>query len=812
LTRLSNTDLSSFDLRDAESLVFTARKALLDDPRLADLLDPDEVAMALIVLRSMLYASPAWKRGSGQEITLGARLVGKRLVKFLKLCLMLGAKELLVSTFRERIKGRNKIGGLLFNPNSLVQALAEARQWTMIIHLFSPPAFPIAFTTPEILQPLLQAHLATRQPHAVPRLFERFVALKLAPTADAYANLTQAYLDLGNIEAAQQALRTAKANGEFDEQLQQMALLRGHRALGHDEDLERRVLADLHKLDMQPQAAVLNALVRLRLDRNDLLGAEDLLKHFDLEPFQMGIAGKHGTIPPTEHTVQFTFMVFARRCDLVRLRQTWEYLNTSRSASGLLRSTNTFRDNILAILVRTLNRAGKVEEAYAVLRSAVDGTEGPWPIPQGVKPGHRALNALLAGLAHGQGMGGIKKAFDLFSASGLKPDQTTLEHILDFVHKHTNSKPADLAIFVSSFLKQNPHLRPTVPLVDSIMASAISNAVRRSQHKDVTVGSGQTSGIVAGLRTVDPFKRSMRPLIQSLRDRNAQSTSNSLANRLRFDAQALASAGDLPSARVVWSALLARGYKPDNRHLLALLQGYADAGDMVQAEEILALAGAVGVQISKAMYMALIVGWGQVGKARKAEEAYGALCRSPRGADTPAICAMIQAAYRCGDFDRAARYTRTDLLHQASDGSSTPGMPRKLDTQSATVAVTALRSVNAYDEAFAIIRTTGPALSPLLRRLVRNMRNWLQKQGRERDLRTIDQILRADDEARPIGERRAPSAKGVRRRLKAIVSKGRSIRGRGNRKMMGRLLREAEGTGRAEVAERTESEVKAMAD
>ncbi|GFZ45329.1 hypothetical protein JCM24511_03055 [Saitozyma sp. JCM 24511] len=793
LGRIPLQDVLMPNLRDVESLIFNARAAFRN-PRDKSF-DRDDAVTGLGVIRTLMYAGEV-KRG--QESLWAPKFSGKKLSRFLDLCVELGANELMAGTFRERLQHRNPDGSLLIRLDSFVRVLAESRKWRMIIALFSSPGFPFDKATSLVLENLIQAHLAIQQPETVPRLFERYAALDLPPTANAFAHLTQAYLDLGDMAAAQETVRRAKIEGSYDESAQQLALLRGYRALGHDAEVEKRVLTGLALLNVAPRAALLNALIRLRLDQNDIDGAELLLQFFDLEPFTSHRSKREERLPPTESSVHFAVVVLARRTDLAGLRRVFAYLGRSDPSIGLLDSTEAFQDNILAVLVRTLSRARQINEAYETIKSAIIGVQGLWPVPPGVKPGNRSLNALLQGMITAYGLGGIEKVYPLFAKSHLKPDDTTLRIVLDFARDQRSINSIDLVKIVSRFIEENPHLRPKVSMVDQIMAHAVPASAREKNKRQLLGSSASESlGPAAGLGATeaDAFKQHMRPILQSLRDRNARSTSRSLANRLRLDAQTLSSVGPVPSARVVWSALLSRGFKPTRRHLLALLQGYVDAGEMGQAQEMISLADGVGVQVTKAMFMTLIVGWGRAGEYEKARASYLAVSRgTPRGADTPTVCAMIQAAYRCRKWTSAANLARTDLLQRDFNGRYIGRRGKRLGPQATLVAFEAFRRVKAFDEAIYVAGRSGPALSSQLRRRLRQLHQWLSRSSSVKSKEQVDEVQRildADDVARPAHSRQAPSAKAIRKKLARIV-KGRSKRGSGTKKLLARLVQAAE--------------------
>ena len=296
----------------------------------------------------------------------------------------------------------------------------------------------------------------------------------------------------------------------------------------------------------------------------------------------------------------------------------------------------------------------------------------------------KEFNNLLRQKSRVDGLEGLEDTLKQFRKSGVKPNDTTLQIVLDCVKTTTTSDPTQLAILLNALLRHSPDLQPSPDHLDFLLGQAVRARSRDSHISRTRNGNGNdadnplststsTSADIlespaeigsdnaqAGLRPNDPFKKAIQGIIQSLQARGARSAAKSLANRLRFEAQAHSTVGaargshdvdgggggggSLISAQTVWNDMISRGYKPDKRHLLALMKGYAESGHMSECEDVILLAKDIGIEVTRGMWMVLMTAYGRRGDQfdlDRAEKAFQAIKRSEQGLDPAAVCAMI---------------------------------------------------------------------------------------------------------------------------------------------------------------------------
>lgn len=291
----------------------------------------------------------------------------------------------------------------------------------------------------------------------------------------------------------------------------------------------------------------------------------------------------------------------------------------------------------------------------------------------------KEYNNLLRQKSRVNGLEGLEDTLKHFRNSGVKPDDTTVQIVLDCVKTTTTSDPTQLATLLNALLRHSPDLQPSPDHLDFLLGQAVRARSRDSHLSRTRIGNNignsksndnapstptsvdilespaeiKSDNAQAGLRPSDPFKKAIQGIIQSLQARGARSAAKSLANRLRFEAQAHTSAGaatgpggtgSLISAQTVWNDMISRGYKPDKRHLLALMKGYAESGHMSECEDVILLAKDIGIEVTRGMWMVLMTAYGRRGDQfdlNRAEKAFQAIKRSEQGLDPAAVCAMI---------------------------------------------------------------------------------------------------------------------------------------------------------------------------
>jgi pentatricopeptide repeat protein len=283
--------------------------------------------------------------------------------------------------------------------------------------------------------------------------------------------------------------------------------------------------------------------------------------------------------------------------------------------------------------------------------------------------------------------------------------------------------------------------------------------------------------------------------------------SRSLATRLRFDAQSHSSMTTAPSVRAVWDDLIARGYKPDKKHFLALMKGYADSGHMDECEDVVLLAKDMGVEPTRGMWMVLMSSYGAVRRPwfnlTKAEKAFQAIQESEQGLDLPAVCAMIGIYYRGGHRQAAADLalrlvgdivnpsgTETldiDTPRRTSSWSIPNFKPSEFTDRSLAITTQALRLDHAILALQVISTTYSTSLPTRVRDVVKSIRNRARARVTRGIAMPVDyEVLRLGNEilASPLGRGGGQKIgpEGVKRKVLRLFS-GRT-RGSGGRKVI----------------------------
>ncbi|KAK6908320.1 hypothetical protein I204_06301 [Kwoniella mangroviensis CBS 8886] len=726
LSTLPQSDLRLIKHHDLRSLMHGCNRVLRERPVLLSRLNNDQVLKSLRILRAILFSLSGGNKGH-ENLYQGNYFRGKIVRQFLGLCSRLNQLRLYKSVFQDRLREQlsHLDEGVIYFDN-IVEDLALTYRWKLIIELFNPDSFPRQYYTSDILAYYLQAHFGIFQLTKIPRLFQLYRAFDLQPTAEAYNHLIQSYLEMGDVPTARDIVREANEKGIADYQTQQLSILRGYRALGYDADIENRVLSDIERLNIPLSARLLNALIRLRMQNGDLTSAKYLAKRFDLNDWT-GIQDTSTRLSPRNDikvkpnlaTATLVFDLYSQTGDIEDLRSLWRDMKVGQVG---------ITDQTITTLLRALNGLNLLDEAVSIFEPSLADNE--WALPDGVKPDIKSFNYLIGVLGRQRGLKGIESGLALLHEYGVRPDDLTLKIVVDFVRQSIHHTPTELANWVERIMNSST-LKPTHSLLDSIIQSAIKSIARTSKtsRKDIDLlrpsTSSNTFSPTAGLNLSPQFRRSLEGILNALKSVGSTSGSRSLVNRLRYDSMTSSRISNLPSARIVWNSLIQRGYKPDQRHFVALMQGYSDAGLMYQAQDLLGLADQVGCRITKSMLFTLLVGWGKIQRPTESRKIYERIRLMPdpyskrrvKQVELEIITAMIQAYNNSGQYSEASLMCYTDLRE----------LDIHLDRKAIVVSSQALRGQGDLKGCLSVLEKYGPALDRITRKIVRGVRNYQRK-------------------------------------------------------------------------------------
>lgn len=770
----------------------------------------------LMTLRGLLHDLPS-STGSNDK-HLGKRFKLDVLGRFLRTCAILGCDDVLQSTLRERLEAQRITGQVVVLPDMWTAALANRNDWKSIIDLLSPSDFPIESYTPYTIYRLMQAHLGIGNIAKVPILFRLYTELDLEPPPRAYVVLVQAHLGLGDLDTARKVMTRSLRGNKTDEVSVQLAILKGYRELGRDVALEDRVLEALDGMEQKNQAAMLHALIRLRLDAGEVMAAKDLLRRFDCD-YWVSMAGLKRAKDTTARLLTDTqthylaFRMLAPSMSMEQLERSWEYLQSNSVPTT---------DQFVRVLIDTLVRLNQISTARDLLSGkALEG--GPAiSLPETYRPGPVILNTVLEHSST-EGWKGLEKGLKLFRSLDIKPDEQTLNIILAYVRDNITRDPTALANLANSIIRQSTDIKPTIDHMDTLLAQAVRAHARASQlaassttEPEPTFNPSDeiSTTAQAGLNARDPFHSAVRSMVQSLRARGVRSMSRSLATRLRYDAQTHTrlqrteeGMTKAPSVRAVWDDLISRGYKPDKRHFLALMKGYADSGHMTECEDVIILARDLGVEPTRGMWMVLMSSYGRARNPwfdlTKSEKAFHAIRTSEQGLDIPAVCAMI-GIYQRGGRRQAAVDLALRLVGNIvnpSTSSPMPGSTRKSQwsipnfkpsefTDRSLAMITAALRIDHPALSLQIISMTYPTKSfpTRVREVVKSIRNRARARiARGIALATDCELLtQAEAMVKTSGGSggRKIGPEGMKRKIARLLER-RKTRGAGGRRLIG---------------------------
>ncbi|ODO06224.1 hypothetical protein L198_01456 [Cryptococcus wingfieldii CBS 7118] len=727
LPKLSHNDIIALTHNDVRQLLARSTEVAASTPAVLHRVKTEDSAKALRVLRAIIYSLPS--PGSTSDPMMGRYLRGKCLRQLINLCYRLRCPALAKSIFQERLREQlaTECSPSIVPFKDIAIDLARTRDWKSIVKLFSPETFPHRYYTGRLVELYMQAHLGIRQSSKVPTIFELHDVLSLEPTVTAVNHLIQAYMEMGDLPAARAIAADANSGEPRDIATQQLALLKGYRVLGLEENLEKKVLSDIERLQLPLQGALIHALARLRLNVGDIEAAETLLRKLDLRRWG---GGEGEGIEGSEHTKTMLFSLAVENEDLDRVRWFWkDFAQTPR----------TITDEIIKDLLRILIKGEKVDDASAVLQSGLPNSPesalaNEWKLPAGVRPGLQSLNFYLGAMAGLHGLSGIETAMSLFHLYRIKPDSASLKIIVDYARASLVHRPYDLAELVSSIMDVSPDLAPNPALLDSLLADAVASMGR---HSNRTIAypsilrshSEDTFHPTAGLELSPDLYEPLASTITALESAGAQSTARTISSRLRFDAMSNSTISGVPSARIVWNSLLARGFVPDARHIQALMQGYVEIGHMLEAQDVMLLSQQMRIPTTRGMHAVLLAGYGKKRKPMLARRSYEHIKElgetdPNQGLDLSVVTAMVQAYVNCGWYKEAANLCYVDLKN----------LDATLDEKATIVIAQTLRANGDLRGALKVIEASEMSLGRAGAKIIRGSRQHALKQLAKPDI------------------------------------------------------------------------------
>ncbi|ORY31434.1 hypothetical protein BCR39DRAFT_526701 [Naematelia encephala] len=630
--------VESLDLLLAHLRVEYAR-----DAALFRLIPRARVKRAMDSIQDIIYHSALRSRSSVVDDDF------RRLYNILSLCAWFSEGERLKKILYGAVQRQIKSGQpALLYLESLVDQLVQGEQWRLIIDLFShplfpaqQPSFPSFYLTRQIITALMAARIGIGEPFAVHAHFAQFEIINQKPTGTAYNLLVRAHISMGNYAAANQAMDEAKASGSTGETEQLLAALQGHRNLGLDPALERRVVENLARLDAPTARAMLHELIHMRISAYQRSEAKALLDNFDLS---MGKdeGPSNGKIPPDDETIILAFHLISLRPIPQDVQEWWTLLRSSSLGQ---------RDQVIAILIRAMGRIGLAKEAFLMVDAAVRQqplAKSDWTLPSTAEIGIATCNSLMKLAAKDRGSSGLFAVSKLMRKASVVSNEETVLIVLDFARKKPNSNPTNMAKLLNRMLKNAIHVQPTIAHLDSLMASAVkcTSSTASTDLQSLPIDS-EDKGLTVGLVPAGRFADSIFWVIEILRTRGASGSTSAYANRLQYDAGHSRSIRGVPAARVVWNQLVERGFRPTTRHLLSLMKGYAQAGALGEAKAVLHLAKSTGNPVTRGMLMVLMEAYGRRGSIKQAREVFEEIRslskeESSQGLDIVAVTSMTK--------------------------------------------------------------------------------------------------------------------------------------------------------------------------
>jgi hypothetical protein len=562
-----------------------------------------------------------------------------------------------------------------------------------------------------------------------------------------YVLLIQAFVAMGQTDSADSVLQAARSAGythQEDIEKQNLAVLRGQRALGMDENMEKQILISLNTKRERTSRNALHRLMELRLDMEDIDGVKRLLAWFDINLDQSDhwIFGDYipigkrqyqiSKIRPNATTFSLAMRVMARQGTPEQIQAIWGVMRTDHEllVDGFIAQTvkamanmNLLESGFKAIEAHLRHRAGMQPNNVALDRH--------WTLPLKAVVGIKTLNAMLRGMGTTYGLPGLQRVMTLFRIAPIRSDHETMTIFIDFIRREIEIEPARLAQLAVELLDRSSNVSATVGHIDALFAHALRWASKQPDPKRALVENvGRSGGDIlepgAGLVGKNLFGAATDAILKQLRKRGMLSSELSFANRLHHDT-ALSQGGvgtEGGSSSKVWAELADYGFQPKVRYMMAILQGHLDANQAPAAAEVLRMTERLKIPVTVPLISLMLRCWIKAGDLRRAKALYDfAMLRSEaiRVAHDRPLKAVGQAGiamrldlikYMLSAYNSARLHLKAAYLVERDILT----LPKEvfLDAKTMTVAVESLRWTGKEVEAINLYHTRREPVSTLV--------------------------------------------------------------------------------------------------
>ncbi|KIY72858.1 hypothetical protein CYLTODRAFT_388142 [Cylindrobasidium torrendii FP15055 ss-10] len=541
-----------------------------------------------------------------------------------------------------------------------------------------------------------RAALELRDYAYLANILDVFTASKFTPQRRTYHIALEGFLRNGDLGRTKSLLDKMTADGIPPDASTQGIIAMHHQIFGANASVHEQGLAALEQLPVSVATAVLNSLLRQSLDAHDIDGAILVLSHFQFSLATPIFAALLDITPsadspfPTAHngipdagTYAVVLNHLAPRADrslcigLVHNMARLGIPPDGRILSGLVHLYIVAGDEAGAV---QLVCAMCTQESSRILHRhlKVSKTTHKFPLdPASIPPSTLILNTLLRGLLPSHGLKAVKAILRVLGQENLQPNRSTIAIILQHLIR-IEAAPAAAISQALGWLNQaaTPDRRQLHGLLSRVLRqerlelygrgwdlaaalhSKTRDAVLRDSDENHFTRIGKPLEPTAGIQapSLSRSSQSLGPILSSLRSRGHANDSAAFALRLQRDAVRQ----ELTSAQYVFDSMVRRGFRPNEYHFGALMDGFARAGNMAVAYDLLQNAKHVGIQPNVVMYTILIAGYARLAEVDKAEDAFEEMVSSGLQPDVGAIDAVVSAHFIAGQY-KSARKTLIDL-------------------------------------------------------------------------------------------------------------------------------------------------------
>ncbi|KAJ7706069.1 hypothetical protein B0H17DRAFT_1035507 [Mycena rosella] len=550
---------------------------------------------------------------------------------------------------------------------TIAHRLGVLKEWDLLLHVVSSAWHNTHKATHALLDWRARALLETKHYTNLNRIFDSFEANNIIPSRSTWHLVLSGYIRNNDLAGARECMSRMEAAGIPADYSTHALVGTLYRTIGPDVQVKERAIEALPHIPAHKATAMMNSLMKLRLDLHNLDESKvgpllvmlatsrtqraDNTQNQDIDHSSFPVV-----VAPDATTFAMFIDYFAHLHELPRCLAILDHM----LAVGIVPT-----HRVLTSLIRAYFLVGHggaaVRLVAAMCRRKIQPTKHlpspeeydlPFDVTRLGQPTRAIFNCLLRAVLRTHGLAGGRAVLQMMSVNHIIASHSAKVEgaqpgLVMRMIRHSSARITlqDAHIVLASTLRVQKFLVHGMGW-DTVAANfSPIQFVSHSEPNFDPIG-----GIVlpSRLRQQGIF----RAMKDSLVERGIKSDKATFALRMRHEAVIR---GDMNAATDAFQTMLSRGLHPNQYHYSALMEGFATTGDFESALEVMKSASRASFEPDVLMFTILIVGYARRKNPDMALRIFRRMVDAGIKPDVPAIDAVASAFFVVGAYNMCWR-------------------------------------------------------------------------------------------------------------------------------------------------------------